>query len=243
MRALLVVMSTLPPGWQSVEEERIRSVYRRRPEAGLYTCFNPAFLFHVQERERGVLSCLMRQGFTELTSKTILDLGCGAGFWIREFIKWGARPENISGIEIIPERLARARETCPPRVTLAHANAADIQARDESFDIVLQSTVFTSVVDPAIKRRIASEMLRVLKPDGLILWYDFHMNNPRNRDVRGVKKREIRELFAGCRIDLRRTTLAPPLARAIAPYSWLAYYLLARIPFLNTHYLGVIRKR
>jgi hypothetical protein len=34
-------------------------------------------------------------------------------------------------------------------------------------------------------------MVRVLKPEGLILWYYYHVNNPSNPDVRGVKCREI----------------------------------------------------
>jgi len=38
-------------------------------------------------------------------------------------------------------------------------------------------------------KKIASEMLRVLKVDGITVWYDFHMNNPQNPDVRGVKKK------------------------------------------------------
>jgi hypothetical protein len=58
-----------------------------------------------------------------------------------------------------------------------------------------------------------------------------------------VKKGEIYQLFPGCHIQLQRITLAPPLVRALAPHSWLACYLLGKIPWLCTHYLGVIRKR
>ena len=36
-----------------------------------------------------------------------------------------------------------------------------------------------------MKQAVAEEMLRVLKPQGLILWYDYHVNNPWNKDVRG----------------------------------------------------------
>ncbi|MBI4686396.1 MAG: hypothetical protein HY756_01215 [Nitrospirae bacterium] len=61
-------------------------------------------------------------------------------------------------------------------------------------------------------------MRRVLKPDGIILWYDYHMNNPKNPDVRGVKKNEIFEMFPDCSIDLNRTTLAPPVARLAVPF-------------------------
>jgi hypothetical protein len=90
---------------------------------------------------------------------------------------------------------------------------------------------------------VAGEMIRVLKEDGIIIWYDYYTNNPWNPDVRGVKKREIHQLFPGCRVDLQKITLAPPLARALAPRSWLACSLLEKIPWLRTHYLGVIRKR
>lgn len=93
-----------------------------------------------------------------------------------------------------------------------------------------------------MKQQIASEMLLVVKSDGLIVWYDYHVNNPWNPDVRGVKKKEIRRLFPDCRIELRRITLAPPLARWLAPRSWLLAQLLERIPILCTHYIGIIQK-
>jgi len=53
---------------------------------------------------------------------------------------------------------------------------------------------------------------------------------------------EIQSLFPGCDVRLKRITLAPPLTRRVAPYSWLVCYLLSKVPFLCTHYLGVIRK-
>jgi SAM-dependent methyltransferase len=122
------------------------------------------------------------------------------------------------------------------------ASAAQLPFSSESFDIVLQATVFTSILNETLKRSVAAEMMRVLKPEGVILWYDYHVNNPWNRDVRGVKRREIHQLFPYCRIDLERITLIPPLARRLAPYSMCACYLLERFPPLCTHYLGLIRK-
>jgi hypothetical protein len=102
--------------------------------------------------------------------------------------------------------------------------------------------VFTSILDEDLKRHAAAEMLRVLKRDGLILWYDYHVNNPFNRDVRGVKRREIHQLFPDCHVELKPITLLPPLARALAPYSYLGCYLLEKFSPLCTHYLGAIRK-
>ena len=177
-----------------------------------------------------------------LRDKLILDVGCGYGFGIREFIRWGARPENMTGIDLLPERCAEARHLCPSSVKLHCGNAMKLNFDDSSFDIVVQMTVFTSILDSSMKQKVAAEMVRVLKPDGFLLWYDYFLNNPRNPDARGVNKREIRRLFPGCRIDLRRNNLAPPLARSFIRHSWLACYLLNKLPFLRTHYVGAIRK-
>jgi SAM-dependent methyltransferase len=224
------------------EEARIRAAYAKREGDTRYSWFSPGQLFIMQQCERRLLTVLRRYGFAALESKTILEVGCGTGQWLRDFVKWGARPENVTGIDLLRDRLSRARRLCPPSVRIQCASAAQLPFSNEKFDLVLQSTVFTSILDPDLKQRVATEMLRVVKFDGLMLWYDYHVNNPWNRDVRGVKRSEIVRLFPDCRIDLERTTLVPPLTRLLAPYSYMACYLLEKISPLCTHYLGVIRK-
>ena len=226
-----------------LEEARIRSAYAKRHGNQIrYSWFSPGHLFMIQERERRVLPLLKRHGYAPLDGKRILEVGCGTGYWLREFIKWGARPEHLTGVELLADRVAEAGRLCPTAVTIRCGSATELGFPDGVFDLVLQSTVFTSVLDSRVKQRIASEMLRVVKKEGLILWYDFLVSNPRNPDVRGLKKREIYQLFPDCRIELQRITLAPPLVRFVAPYSWMACYLLERIPWLCTHYLGAIRR-
>jgi ubiquinone/menaquinone biosynthesis C-methylase UbiE len=121
-------------------------------------------------------------------------------------------------------------------------SAAQLAFTDNSFDLVLQSTVFTSIQDSGLKRQVAAEMLRLVRPDGLIFWYDFRVDNPRNPDVTGVRKKEVLELFSECRVDLYPITVAPPLLRHLARWSWLGCYLLGKVPWFCTHYLGVIRR-
>ena len=224
------------------EEARIRSVYSTRGKDARYSWFSEGHLFFVQERERYVLAALKRNGHSSLETKSILEVGCGTGYWLREFIKWGARPENITGIDLIPDRVEEARRLCPSGISIQCGSGVELGLPDETFDLVFQSTVFTSILEPSVKQQVASEMLRVVKKTGMIIWYDFHVNNPWNPEVRGVKKQEILQLFGGCQTELERITLAPPLVRGVAPYSWLACYLLAKIPWLCSHYLGVIKK-
>jgi SAM-dependent methyltransferase len=224
------------------EEARIRAAYAKREGDTRYSWFNPGHLFMVQQRERRVLALLHRYGCGALESKSILEVGCGTGQWLRDLIKWGALPENVTGIDLLPDRVTRARWLCPAAVRIQCASAAHLPFANERFDLVLQSTVFTSILDPDLKRRVAGEMIRVIKPGGLILWYDYYVDNPWNSDVRGVKRSEIRQLFPACRIDFDRVTLVPPLTRLLAPYSYLGCYLLEKFPLLCTHYLGVIRK-
>jgi len=224
----------------AAETARVQYVYAQRRRQ--YVWGSVGHEFENQERERQTLALLRRHGFMPLTEKTILDVGCGSGSWMQQFIRWGARPELVTGIDLRPEALAKARATLPAAVQLEQGNAAALPFAPELFDIVLQSTMFTSVLDPSLRQQIASEMLRVLKPGGLILWYDFLLNNPRNPDVRGVRKREIFALFSGCKFDLRRVTLVPPVLRWLAPRSWFLTYMLGRVRPFCSHYLGVITK-
>jgi ubiquinone/menaquinone biosynthesis C-methylase UbiE len=238
-----IVSSGLSNESLQTEEARIQAAYARRQGDDVrYSWFSPGHLFMVQERERQMLTLLKQHGFGELNTKKILEIGCGTGYWLREFIKWGARPENIVGIDLLSGSVAEAKQLCPSAVQIQCHTAAKLAFPDATFDLVLQSTVFTSILDSDMKEQIASEMIRMVKKEGTILWYDYHANNPWNPDVRGVKKREIHRLFPGCRIRLERTTLAPPLVRLLTPYSWLASYFLAKIPLLCTHYLGLIQK-
>ena len=229
-----------------VEEARIQAAYARRKwghlRNSLLMVYPAGYVFLMQELERRMLVALGQHGFASLDTIKILEIGCGTGHWLREFIKWSAQPQNITGVDLLSDRVAIARQLCPESVRIECGSATTLGFPDGCFDLVLQSTVFSSVLDPSVRKLIASEMLRVVKPDGALLWHDFYVNNPRNPDVQGMKKWEISRLFPGCRIDMRKITLVPPLARLLAPYSLLACYLLERFKIFNTHYLGVIRK-
>ena len=224
------------------EEERLRSVYASSRDDWRYSWLNPSHVHQLQEQHRAVLGLIRDAGYRSLEGASVLDIGCGTGHWLRQFIEWGAQPARLTGIDLLEGRIEVARRSSPAGVTFRVANAAALGEPDASFDFVLQFTVFTSILDAQLRQAIAAEMVRVTKPNGLILWYDYHAPSP-NPNVRAVKKREILTLFPHCDIRMRRITLAPPIVRFLAPRAaWLNGWLNA-IPLLRTHYLAAIAPR
>jgi ubiquinone/menaquinone biosynthesis C-methylase UbiE len=225
------------------ETERIRQEYERRAReipSDYYSLARPGVLFGYTQRVRHVVAVLAREGLYPPAGLDICEVGCGTGQWLLDLVSWGADPARLAGIDLDLGRIATARQRLPA-ADLRAGDAAELPWPDRSFDLVLQSTVFTSILETDLRRRVAAEMRRVLRPRGRILWYDFFRNNPGNKHVRGVRADEIRRLFAGWRVELERVTLAPPLARAIAPASWTLALWLEKLPWLRTHYLGVLR--
>ncbi|GAB1472141.1 class I SAM-dependent methyltransferase [Chloroflexota bacterium] len=230
---------------------RLRNEYERRKQrfaqSDLYSLFNVANLFIVQGRQRQVLAALKKNGFTDLSNLRILEMGCGGGGVLTEYLGFGASPENLIGVDLLFDRLLHARHILPGS-GFANADGQSLPHPSGTFDLVLQYTAISSILDPQIRRNICAELLRVLrspdpasgKPGGLLLWYDFWLN-PTNPQTRGVRPQEIRELFPGCNFEFHRVTLAPPLARRLVPLSWGLALFLERLKIFNSHYLAAIR--
>ena len=232
-------------GSEDWEIDRIRAEYKRREREiplDFYAWNRPVNQFFSSQAARASIRALVKHGMFPLENRTLVDVGCGQGARLIDWLQWGAPCGHLAGIELDAEQAQAARGALPG-ADIRVGDARTLPWRGASFDVVSQSLLFTSILAPAVKRKIASEMLRVLKPDGLILWYDFRYDNPRNPNVRGIEAGEIRSLFPACRVKLQKVTLAPPIARILVPLSWIAALALEKIPFLRTHYLGVIRKR
>jgi SAM-dependent methyltransferase len=226
------------------EIERIRAEYRRRGReipVDFYAWNRPVNLYTQTQLMRDMLKLLDQQRLFPLKTLRVADIGCGGGVWLLEFAQWGAEAQNLAGIDLNEKRVADAARTLPG-ADLRVGSADTLPWADASFDLVSQFTLFSSILSESLKQTVASEMMRILKPGGSVLWYDLALNNPRNPNVRGIGLAETQHLFPGCEVLTRRVTLAPPLARLIVPASWIVASMLEKLPFLRTHNLHLIRK-
>jgi phosphoethanolamine N-methyltransferase len=109
----------------------------------------------------------------DVRDQKILDIGCGIGgpaFVLAE--KYGA---YVVGIDIEPELIERARQRAQEleidsRCEFLLVEPGPMTFPDESFDVVLSSGVIMQIED---KQQLFAEVLRVLKPGGVLTSYDW----------------------------------------------------------------------
>jgi ubiquinone/menaquinone biosynthesis C-methylase UbiE len=237
-------MNTSKADFVAAERERIQLEYERRARevrSDLYAPWQPAERFMLDTRNRTAAIMLQRLGVFPKAGDKCLEVGHGTLGWLTQLISWGVRESDVHGIEVDPARAAKARESLPA-ADLRIGDAVELPWGDDSFQFIIASTLFTSILDPNVGRLIANEITRVLAPGGALLWYDFAYNNPRNPNVQGIGRAGIKQLFPTLDGKIRTVTLAPPLTRIIAPRSWTLATFLEAIPMLRTHLMAVLIK-
>ena len=224
------------------EPQAVAERYARRTDAGRYSPLRPEVWQMLHERQRAMLRLFVREGLEDLAALRVTEVGCGSGGNLLELLRLGFAPAHLSGIELLPDRHASARAVLPGATAVWLGDATRAPIEPASQDIVLQSTVFSSLLDDAFQQRLADTMWAWLKPGGAVLWYDFAVDNPRNPDVHGVPLARVRALFPQAGISARRVTLAPPLARIVCRWHPAFYGVFNSLPLLRTHRLAWLRK-
>ncbi|MDX2173770.1 MAG: class I SAM-dependent methyltransferase [Bacteroidota bacterium] len=176
--------------------------------------------------------------FIEITPNTsILEIGAGQGGNIPLLLKLGFKESNIYLNEILPERISALKRNYP-NIKIFEGNAININY-NRTFDIVFQSTVFTSILNEKDRINLATKIWNILNPHGVVLWYDFIYNNPKNKNVKKVAVKEVIKLFSEAySYKILKVTLAPPIGRRVGKL-----YNLFNFPFLRSHILAVFHKK
>lgn len=222
---------------------RLRAEYAERAahigqKTDHYSIFNPAQLFIAQQRQRAILKCLLCNGFYPLRERRILELGCGSGGVLLETLSSGATACHLHGVDLLFECVQTVQQT-GHSLLLTCADGQNLPYAAHNFDLTMQFTVVSSVLDDEVKHNLVCELLRVTRPGRMILWYDFWLN-PTNAQTRGIRPVETRRLFPNCVIEFYKTTLAHPIARRMVPFGWALAVFLESLGIFNTHYLAAI---
>jgi MPBQ/MSBQ methyltransferase len=122
----------------------------------------------------------------------VLDVGCGIGGSARIL----ARDYNLDviGISISPAQVDRATELTTQGLSCRFEvmDALDLQMADHSFDAVWSVEAGPHMPD---KQRYADELLRVLKPGGLLAVADWNRRDPSDGAMTKTERRVMRQLL------------------------------------------------
>lgn len=123
---------------------------------------------------------------------TLLDVGCGIGGSSRIL----ARDYNfdVTGVTISPQQVKRAQELTPANVSARFQvdDALALSFPDASFDIVWSVEAGPHMPDKAL---FAQELLRVLKPGGMLVVADWNQRDDRQVPLRGWEKPVMQQLL------------------------------------------------
>lgn len=158
-----------------MDEVAVREAYRRWAPVYDYTF--------------GKISTAGRRHAVELVNSTkgrLLEVGVGTGLSLPEY-----EPHlEITGIDLAPEMLAKARERVDSErlanvVGLHEMDASDLRFPDATFDTVVAMYVITVVPDPT---KVMKELARVVKPGGQVVLVN-HFSQ--EEGVRGWVERQM----------------------------------------------------
>ena len=123
---------------------------------------------------------------------TVLDVGCGIGGSARILARdYGL---DVLGISISPAQIARAQALTPADLSCRFAvmDALELEVPDSSFDAVWSVEACPHMPD---KQRYADELLRVLRPGGLLAVADWNRRDPADGAMNRRERWVMRQLL------------------------------------------------
>ncbi|MGI0495079.1 methyltransferase domain-containing protein [Alkalinema pantanalense CENA528] len=123
---------------------------------------------------------------------TVLDVGCGIGGSSRILAQ--SYGFDVTGITISPEQVRRAQELTPEGVKAKFQvdDALALSFPDASFDVVWSIEAGPHMVDKAL---FARELLRVLKPGGILVVADWNQRDDRQHPLNAWERPVMRQLL------------------------------------------------
>lgn len=206
---------------------------------------NPEVAFQTFAFDRANIRALQRLDLDRSTAR-ILDVGCGSGAGLIQFLRLGFQQTLMSGVDISEDRIAGAK-TVMPLADLRCESADAMSYADGTFDLVFESTMFVLLPSEDTARGIAREMIRVTRPGGYLMLIDWRYGKPGSDVYKAMSPRRIAELFdvgGSTRVVCReRGALVPPVGRFLSRRLPSLYFAVqAVMPFMVGQVTTVLRK-
>jgi 2-polyprenyl-6-hydroxyphenyl methylase / 3-demethylubiquinone-9 3-methyltransferase len=103
------------------------------------------------------------RGIKPLTSKSVLDVGCGAGLMCEPLARMGGA---VTGVDAAPENIAVAADHAKKQGLTINYRCADVATLSGQFDLVTSMEVVEHVTDPA---GFIAALASLLAPGGLMI--------------------------------------------------------------------------
>lgn len=203
----------------------------------------PGVLFQKLAKTRAEIRALGAIGLS--TNWKVLDVGCGSGTSLAEMLQHGLAPDQLYGIDLLPERVAEAQSKYP-NINFHSCDASSAPFETGFFDLLTESTVFLQLPSETLAEDIASEMVRLVKPGGYIMLTDWRYDFWRP-GYTGLSMRRIKSLFGvGTKTTVvcrEHGPLLPPLGRFLSTYAGPLYFLIhAALPFVVGQMTTILQK-
>ena len=206
---------------------------------------NPEVAFQTFAFDRANIRALQHLDLDRSTAR-ILDVGCGSGAGLIQFLRLGFQQKLMSGVDISEDRIAEAK-TVMPLADLRCESADAMSYADGAFHLVFESTMFVLLPSEDTARGIAREMIRVTRPGGYLMLIDWRYGKPGSDVYKAMSSRRIAELFdvgGATRVVCReRGALVPPVGRFLSRRLPSLYFAVqAVMPFMVGQVTTVLRK-
>jgi len=177
--------------------------------------------------------------FDKHAGEHILEIGCGAGADLEQFVLGGA---IASAVDVTPAHVQMARDRLRGRAEIVQSDATALPFPNETFDYVYSHGVLHHIEQP---RRVVEEIFRVLRPGGRFnvmvyaAWsfhrfqmmlrfgrkWNLYIENSRDPvHIDYYSKKTLRSLFSPAQITITKLELEP------MPFleSWFGWFLVAK---------------
>jgi SAM-dependent methyltransferase len=162
------------------EVERIKTLYEGRGEGRdpFWSSDNwgqliPEIQFGEGQFRDLLIEALREHGLetSDMAGVSAIELGCGWGRNLHQFVELGIPARNIAGIDLIEHFVAFGRSQ-NPALNISVGDATRTGFGDSAFDVVLLHTVLSAITDRELHAKLLREARRLVKPAGLVIVFD-----------------------------------------------------------------------